>query len=57
MPIASSDFAGGGLRRDSNVRPDRLFTADSRLIIYRAGTLARTKLDEIVNAVVTLITQ
>jgi mRNA interferase MazF len=56
IPITSSDFASGGLNRDSNVRPDRLFTADARLILYRAGALTSAKMDEIVRAVVALIT-
>ncbi len=28
IPIADSDFSAGGLRQDSNVRPNRLFAAD-----------------------------
>jgi mRNA interferase MazF len=57
IPLSSSDFAMGGLNRDSNVRPDRLFTADSRLIAYRAGRLTPSKVDEIVRQVVALITR
>jgi mRNA interferase MazF len=57
IPITASEFTTGGLNRDSNVRPDRLFTADSRIIAYRAGSLTHAKLAEIVRAVVTLITR
>jgi len=39
------------------VRPDRLFTADSHLIAYRAGSLTPAKVDEIVRQVVALITK
>lgn len=57
IPIVQGDFAAGGLNQDSNVRPDRLFTADARLISYGAGRLTPAKLDEIVRAVVALLTQ
>ena len=55
IPITSSDFATGTLNRDSNVRPDRLFTADSHLIAYRAGGLTPAKIDEIVRKIIALI--
>jgi len=57
IPLRTGDFAVGGLNRDSNVRPDRLFTADSHLIAYRAGSLTPAKVDEIVRQVVALITK
>lgn len=57
IPITSSDFTTGGLNQDSNVRPDRLFTADSHLIAYRAGRLIPVTVDEIVRKVVALISK
>ena len=42
--IAESDFVTGGLRRKSNVRPNRLFTADARIILYRVGQLSIRKM-------------
>lgn len=55
IALSSSDFTTGGLTRDSNVRPDRLFTADSHLVAYRAGNLTPSKVDEIVRQIVALI--
>src|SRR5262252_4111103 len=54
--ITTADFKDGGLNRGSSVRPDRLFTADSGIIAYRAGGLSDAKVREVVNAVVRLIT-
>src|SRR5438477_3388507 len=31
------DFVSGGLNQSSRVRPNRLFTADAAIIVYRAG--------------------
>ena len=41
ISITDGDFATGNLRRNSNVRPNRLFTADSNIILYKAGVLTR----------------
>jgi mRNA interferase MazF len=37
------------------VRPNRLFTADSNIILYRVGTLSATKVQEIVARIVQII--
>lgn len=55
IPIKDSDFASGGLRQDSNVRPNRLFTADCNLVLYRAGTLSGTKVREVIAKIVQII--
>jgi mRNA interferase MazF len=37
--LSDHDFMKGSLRQMSNIRPNRLFTADSSSILYRAGTI------------------
>lgn len=37
--VTNADFTNGGLNRNSNIRPNRLFTADRGIILYRAGQL------------------
>jgi mRNA interferase MazF len=54
--VTASDFTDGSLRQDSNIRPDRLFTADSSLILYRAGGLSAAKVQEVITKIVELIT-
>jgi len=53
--IAGSDFETGGLRIDSVVRFCHLFTIDSDVIEYRAGTLKQEKTQEIVDRIVELL--
>lgn len=53
--ITSNDFITGSLQQDSNVRPDKLFTADSRIILYRAGQLSTVKVQEVVAKIVQII--
>jgi mRNA interferase MazF len=57
VPIAGGDFASGTLRQDSNIRPNRLFTADSNIILYRAGVLDSAKVQEVIDRIVEIITQ
>jgi mRNA interferase MazF len=47
LPIDDNDFERGGLKLQSNVRPNRIFTADSHIILYRVGNLKSKKLTEI----------
>ena len=49
--INDSDFEKGSLKKESNVRPNRLFTADSRIILYRAGHLKAERVGEVVETI------
>jgi len=55
VPLQDDDFDQGGLQRPSNVRPNRLFTADSQIVLYRVGRLQRAKLTEVIDKVVEII--
>ena len=55
IPISAADFKRGQLPHDSNVRPNRLFTADASIILRRAGTLTQTKIDEVITEIVNII--
>jgi len=37
ISLTDGDFQSGSLKRRSNIRPNRLFTADSRIILYKIG--------------------
>jgi mRNA interferase MazF len=37
IPASSTDFTAGKLHHDSNIRLNRLFTADSFIVLYRAN--------------------
>ncbi len=47
ISLTNQDFAGGSLKRNSNARPNRLFTADSNIVLYKIGTLKQQKIDEV----------
>ena len=45
--LESADFVDGNLNQSSRIRPNRLFTADEAIILYRAGRVATAKMDEV----------
>jgi mRNA interferase MazF len=55
ISITNEDFAKGRLPQDSNVRPNRLFTADTNIIMRAAGRLSPEKIDEVVAEIVRIV--
>lgn len=56
IPVSSADFTSGRLHHDSNIRPNRLFTADSAIVLYRAGKLTANKMAEVTAKVIEIVT-
>lgn len=55
IPVDQNDFASGSLSQESNVRPNRLFTADNQIVLYRIGNIKKIKLDQVINKIVEII--
>ena len=55
VALAETDTQGGSLRRPSNVRPNRLFTAHPGIILYKVGGLTAEKMREVVDRVVEIV--
>lgn len=55
IQLGKNDFNQGGLSIESNIRPNRLFTADKNIILYKAGSLQESKLDEIIQKTITIL--
>ena len=55
IPLDATDFRGGGLKHPSNIRPNRLFTADGRIVEYRAGPIKDEKLQEVLQKIIKII--
>jgi len=49
------DFESGTLKQESNVRPNRIFTADRHIILYCAGHLKREKTDSVTDKIVEIL--
>ena len=53
--LNDADFVEGGLKQLSNLRPNRIFTADSHIILYRVGKLKSEKLNKVIEKIVEII--
>jgi hypothetical protein len=47
VPLSAIDFERGRLAVDSFLRPQRLFTVEQSVILYVAGKIKNTKLQEV----------
>ncbi len=56
LPLTSNDFISGNLRQDSNIRPNRIFTADANIVLYRAGVTRPDKVHEVIEKIIQIIT-
>ncbi len=57
VSIEENDFETGTLRQNSNVRPNRIFTADHHIVLYRVGHLKSDKVSEVIERIVDILHQ
>jgi mRNA interferase MazF len=55
ISIGDDDFRTGSLKQISNVRPNRIFTADSGMILYRIGLLKDAAIHRVIDRVIEII--
>ena len=55
ITITEEDFEEGGVKQESNVRPNKIFTADRSIILYKAGKLKREKVENIIETIIKII--
>ncbi len=55
ISIDEGDFAGGTLKQRSNIRPNRIFTADQHIILYRVGQLKIEKVTEVTDSIIDIL--
>ncbi|MCK4905696.1 type II toxin-antitoxin system PemK/MazF family toxin [bacterium] len=55
ISLNEKDFNTSSLKQPSNVRPNRIFTADNNIILYRIGNLKQNKTDQIIEKIIKII--
>ncbi|MBS4022288.1 MAG: type II toxin-antitoxin system PemK/MazF family toxin [Dethiobacter sp.] len=55
VPLLTHDFNEGSLNQDSNIRPNRLFTADESIIVYKAGAINNNKLGMAIDKIIEIL--
>lgn len=53
--LIDSDFQKGSLNKQSNVRPNKLFTCSKNLILYKIGSLTDEKMQSVTEAIKKLL--
>ncbi len=53
--LDDKDFETGGLKQSSNIRPNRIFTSDRHIILYKVGKLKNEKLNNVIEKIVEII--
>ncbi|MEA3281571.1 MAG: type II toxin-antitoxin system PemK/MazF family toxin [Euryarchaeota archaeon] len=57
VSIEESDFEDGTIRQKSNVRPNRIFTADRHIVLYRVGHLNSSRIGEVIDRIMDILRQ
>jgi mRNA interferase MazF len=52
IPLSNDEFTHGSLNKISNIRPNKLFTADSKIILYKIGSLKSQKINHIIDKII-----
>lgn len=55
IPIGNDAFEEGSLKKPSNIRPNKLFTAENSTILYKAGKLEKQKLTQAVGTACSIL--
>lgn len=55
--LTDDEFDTGNLHKPSNIRPNRLFTADRHIVLYKTGSLQKGKINTVINAVVKILSE
>jgi mRNA interferase MazF len=55
--LTQHDFVSGGLSVSSVIRPNKVFTADKRMIVYIAGELSADKMREVLTVFATILAE
>lgn len=55
IALSEGDFIEGKVFKVSNIRPNKLFTADSGIVLYKIGSLQPHKLDEVIDRIINIL--
>ena len=55
ITVNENDFKEGNLKQISNIRPNRIFTADTSIILYKVGTLKGRMIDRVIDTIIEIV--
>jgi len=54
--LTNEDFKEGSLKQKSNIRPNRIFTADEDIILYKIGSINQEKTLSVTQKIIDILT-
>jgi len=57
IKLLQNEFKQGTLKQESNIRPNKIFTADRSIVEYTAGTIKPEKTKEIIEKICEIISE
>ena len=57
IQLDDNNFKTGSLKQQSNVRPNRIFTADSHIVLYRVGSIKNNIFEEVIEKIIEILKQ
>ncbi|PSB15029.1 type II toxin-antitoxin system PemK/MazF family toxin [Phormidesmis priestleyi ULC007] len=55
ITLTRDDFISGELNQVSNIRPNRIFTADQNIILYSVGRLQSERLEQVIIKIIEIL--
>jgi len=55
IELNDNDFESGNLNKTSNIRPNRIFTADKKILLYKVGHLKNEIISETIDKIISIL--
>lgn len=55
ISIDDNDFESGSLKQPSNIRPNRIFTGDSNIVLYKIGKVKFEILNKVIEKIINIL--
>jgi len=55
IELNDNNFESGNLNKTSNIRPNRIFTADKKILLYKVGHLKNEKISESIDKIISIL--
>ena len=55
IELNDNNFESGNLNKISNIRPNRIFTADRKILLYKVGHLKKEKITETIDKIISIL--
>ena len=55
IELEDRNFTKGSLNLKSYIRPNKIINIDKSIILYKPGTIQHTKLEEVINSIISIL--